>query len=162
MEKYLFIALIVLIVGFWLAKTRELLHLFRRIEEMKQWPSTTASIEWIHFQGNNDGGKPKFFRSLFRKAFSLEAYHVLAIFRVGDLRVGATTFSAFKRMSAAHRLFVRKLIRSGASEVQVYYDPNNPEDSVILPPSEHRLRIPIVKHAVYTVVVNFSVVILVA
>jgi len=153
--------LIAITIAFWIYRTYDLLKLIKRVDDIKSWPSAKASLEWYHVEGETKDGKFKLFRSIINKIIGTEKYHFFAKFDLDGLTVGASNFTVFKKMKASHRLYARSIMRSRESVVDVYYDPQNPMDSVFLPPSMHKLRGDIVKHILATVILNYAIVVMV-
>jgi len=145
----------------WIVKTARVIGIFSDVESLRFWKATPARLEGVLVLGRAKPGRFYIVRSFFKKIFGGEKFIIRARYQVGDADVVCDRFAITPKLRAKDRLVINRLVRDSVTELDVYCNPKDPLDAVILSPSEHSIRGLMVKHIIFTVAIFFSLLVLV-
>lgn len=155
MQDLYFILGLLFILGFWLFDGYKLLRFYSEVEAAKKWIEREANL--VNIKNSIVTKKPSsgFFARFFRVLFSPERFNIFAYFYEGEVKIGVYNFSLYPRYNRHISFRARALFREMPERITVYSNPEAPQESIIIPPSEHKIVGKIVWFGIKTFLLTF-------
>lgn len=140
LDTFYFILAFVFIFGFWLWDGYQILAFWGVVENAKTWSVKKGELVGVSsselVKGSSKNG---IFSKLFRLLFSRRRYNIFVKMDVDGVDIGVFNASLYPKYTRLITVFCRSLERKSISEVDVYYNPDDPHEATIIPPSEHKV-----------------------
>lgn len=161
MENQLYAITLAFLLGVWGYRSYQVIKTFNSVERLKGWIKKKGHREGTLALGQAKPGRFYLLRSFFRKILGGEDFLIRVRYRVGDTDIVCDRYSVLPKLRGKDRVAISRMVRDGIDEVDVFYDPQDPSQSVILPPSGHTVRGLMLKHILFTAMIFFALLVLV-